>query len=106
LWEPLTARSRRYILTVRRYILVDCSVVTTAPLLSMLWEATDPAEALTERFCFDDAVSAVGWMGDALWRTWAIAVDDCDRLVISAGNLMAWITTDGRLLIAKWSVVP
>ncbi len=105
--EPLTARSRRYtLLTVRRYILVDCSVVTTAPLLSMLWESADPAEALTERFGFDDAVSAVGWIGDALWDTWAIAVDDCNRLVISAGNLMAWITTGGRCLIAKWSVFP
>ncbi len=80
--------------------------MTTAPLLSMLWESGDPADALTERFGFDDAVSAVRWMGDALWDTWAIAVDDCERLVISAGNLMAWITTDGRRLIAKWSVFP
>ncbi len=72
----------------------------------MLWESTDPADALTERFGFTDTVSAVGWMGDALWDTWAIAVDDCDRLVISAGNLMAWITTDDRRLIAKWSVFP
>ena len=45
-------------------------------------------------------------MGDALWDTWAIAVADCDRLVISSGNLLAWITTDDRRLIAKWSVVP
>ena len=40
-------------------------------------------------------------MGDALWDSWAIAVDDCDRLVISAGNMLAWITTDDRRLIAK-----
>ncbi len=72
----------------------------------MLWESVDPADALTKRFGFADAVSAVGWMGDALWDTWAIAVDDCDRLVISAGNLLAWITTDDRRLIAKWSVFP
>jgi homoserine kinase type II len=45
-------------------------------------------------------------MGDALWDTWVIAVDDCDRLVISAGNLLAWITTGDRRLIAKWSVSP
>jgi homoserine kinase type II len=80
--------------------------VTTAPLLSMLWESADPADALTERFGFADTVSAVGWMGDVLWDTWAIAVDDCDRFVISAGNVLAWITTDGRRLIAKWSVFP
>lgn len=72
----------------------------------MLWESTDPAEALSQRFGFADPVSAVGWMGDALSDTWAIAVDDCDRLVISGGNLLAWITTDDRHLIAKWSVAP
>ena len=72
----------------------------------MLWESADPADALTERFGFADTVSAVGWMGDALWDTWAIAVDDCDRIVMSAGNLLAWITTDGSRLIAKWSVSP
>ena len=72
----------------------------------MLWESADPEDALTQRFGFADAASAVGWMGDALWDTWAIALDDCDRLVISAGNLLAWITTDDRRLIAKWSVDP
>jgi homoserine kinase type II len=61
---------------------------------------------LTKRFGFADAAATVGWMGDALWETWAIAVDDCDRLVISAGNLLAWITTDDMRLIAKWSVDP
>jgi homoserine kinase type II len=72
----------------------------------MLWEAADPADALTKRFGFADAVSAVGWVGDALWDTWAVAVDGCDRLVISDGNLLAWIRTDDRRLIAKWSVFP
>jgi homoserine kinase type II len=72
----------------------------------MLWESADPADALAERFGFADTVSALGWMGDALWDTWGIAVDDCDRLVISAGNLLAWIAADGRRLIAKWSVYP
>ena len=73
--------------------------------LSMLWESADPEEALSQRFGFADAVSAVGWMGDTLWDTWAIPVDDCDRLVISGGKLLAWITADDRRLIAKWSVV-
>jgi homoserine kinase type II len=86
--------------------LIYCSVVTASPLLTMLWESVDPAEALMKRFGFADPVSAIDWMSDALWDTWAIAVDDCDRLVISDGNLLAWITTDGRRLIAKWSVRP
>ncbi len=86
--------------------MVDCSAVATAPLLSMLCESVDPAAALTRRFGFAEAVSALGWMGDALWDTWAIAVDAYDRLVISAGNLLAWITTGDRRLIAKWSVDP
>jgi homoserine kinase type II len=70
----------------------------------MLWEAVDPAVALTERFGFADALFAAGWIGDALWDTWAIAVHDCDRLVISDRNLLAWVTIDGRRLIAKLSV--
>ncbi|HET9895480.1 MAG TPA: hypothetical protein VFQ44_11170 [Streptosporangiaceae bacterium] len=77
-----------------------------APQLSMLWESADPEQALSQRFGFPDAVSVVGWMGDVLGGAWAIAVDDCDRLIISGGNLLAWITADGRRLIAKWSVVP
>jgi homoserine kinase type II len=72
----------------------------------MLWESVDPVDALTKRFGFGNAVSAVGWIADALWDTWAIAVDACDGLVISDGNLLAWITTDDRRLIAKWSVYP
>jgi homoserine kinase type II len=72
----------------------------------MLWEPVDPSGALADRFGFADAASAVGWMGDALWGTWEIAVDDCERIVISGGNLLAWVTTNGRRLIAKWSVYP
>jgi homoserine kinase type II len=70
----------------------------------MLWESADPEEALSQRFGFADAVSAVSWIGDTLWDIWAITVDDCDRLVISAGNLLAWITAADKPLVAKWSV--
>jgi homoserine kinase type II len=80
--------------------------MTGTPVVSMLWESVDPSVALLERFGFVDAVSAVGWMGDALWDTWAIAVYDCDRLVISDRNFLAWITADDRRLIAKLSVSP
>lgn len=72
----------------------------------MLWESTDPTSALVARFGFTDSASAVAWLGDALWDGWAIRVDGCDRLVISAGKLLAWITSGDRRLIAKWSVVP
>jgi homoserine kinase type II len=83
---------------------VDYWTMTGAPQLSMLWESVDPGEALSQRFGFPDAVSAVGWVGDTLWDAWGVPVDDCDRLVISAGNLLAWITAGDRRLIAKWSV--
>ncbi len=85
--------------------MVGYQIVTAAPLISMLWESADPEETLSQRFGFADAVSAAGWLGDTLWDTWAITVDDCDRLVISAGNMLAWITTDTGRLVAKWSVV-
>lgn len=77
---------------------------TAVPQLSMLWESVDPEEALSQRFGFADAASVLGWMGDTLWDTWTIPVDDCDRLVISGGKLLAWITADDRRLIVKWSV--
>lgn len=80
--------------------------MTAAPQLSMLWESVDPGEALSQRFGFADTVCAAGWVGDTLWDTWAIPVDDCDRLVISDKNLLAWITAGDRRLIAKWSVAP
>jgi homoserine kinase type II len=72
----------------------------------MLWESDDPENVLTERFGFADAAGVVDWMGDVLRDTWAISVDDCDRLVMSAGNLLAWIRADDRRLIAKLSVFP
>jgi homoserine kinase type II len=72
----------------------------------MLWESVDPAVALTERFGFGDALSAASWMGDALWDTWAIAITNCDRLVMSDRNLLAWMTADDRHFIAKLSVSP
>jgi homoserine kinase type II len=80
--------------------------MTATPIVSMLWESVNPAAALLERFGFVDAVSAAGWMGDALWDTWAISIQDCEGLLISARNLLAWVTTDDKRLIAKLSVSP
>jgi homoserine kinase type II len=73
----------------------------------MLWESVDPADALSKRFGFADADAAISWMTDMLLNTWAIAVQDCDHLIMSGGNLLAWVTTtDEQRLIAKWSVFP
>ena len=80
--------------------------MTTVPSISMLWESVNAAEALTERFGFASAASAADWARDAVWDGWAIGVDCCDRLVISAGNVLAWVTADDRRLIAKWSASP
>jgi homoserine kinase type II len=81
--------------------------VTATPVVRMLWESVDPVDALRKRFWFADVDSAVSWMTETLSDTWAIAVEDCDRLIMSDGNLLAWITTtDERRLIAKWSVFP
>jgi homoserine kinase type II len=73
----------------------------------MLWESVDPVDTLSKRFGFADADVAVSWMTDTLLDTWAVAVEDCDRLIMSVGNLLAWIpTSDERRLIPKWSVFP
>ena len=80
--------------------------VKDSPSLSMLWESTDPHDALKKRFGFQSAAIAATWVADTLSATWGISVDQCDRLVISAWNAMAWITADERRLIAKWSAIP
>jgi homoserine kinase type II len=72
----------------------------------MLWEPVDPYEALRERFGFPSVGTAVDWVADVLDQTWGLVASDCDRLVVSSWNGMAWITVDGRRLIAKWSAMP
>jgi homoserine kinase type II len=78
---------------------------TKQPHLAMLWEAGDPQEALVRRFGFADAERAVGWLGEILMERWGIETISCERIMISAGNALAWLTTDTRRLLAKWSVV-
>ncbi len=76
------------------------------PALEMLWESTDPGQALTERFGFADGSAAAGWVADVLRHHWKLDVVRCDRLVISARNAMAWVEAGGRPLIVKWSSEP
>lgn len=72
----------------------------------MLWESTDPAAALADRFGFLRASDAAEWIAEVLEQHWALDVTRCDRLVISDHNVIAWIDAGGRRLIVKWSARP
>lgn len=74
------------------------------PPVSMLWESVDPTEALTQRFGFASAVAAVEWLSDAVTKHWDLHIGGCERLVISSGNVVAWITVGEQRMIAKWSM--
>jgi homoserine kinase type II len=77
-----------------------------APVLEMLWEAHDPHQALSGRFGFGDSRAAGRWVAAMLDEHWGVAVDFCERIVISDGNALAWVGTPTGRLLAKWSVVP
>ncbi len=72
----------------------------------MLWESVDSAAALTERFGFTDVDHAASWVGETLRDVWARRMDRCDRLVISASNLLVWLVVDGQHVIAKCCADP
>jgi homoserine kinase type II len=72
----------------------------------MLWEPIDPHEALARRFGFADPGQLAAWVTEALSDTWAVEVISCDRVVISAGNALVWITSSTGRMIFKWSVRP
>ncbi|GLW34684.1 phosphotransferase [Actinoplanes regularis] len=76
------------------------------PVLEMLWEAHDPHRTLGGRFGFDDERAASRWVADTLAEHWGTRVDSCERIVMSAGNALAWIGTPSGRMLAKWSVVP
>jgi homoserine kinase type II len=69
----------------------------------MLWESVDSATALAARFGFTDVDHAASWLEETLRDCWAHRMDRCDRLVISASNLLAWLVVDGQQVIAKCS---
>src|SRR5690625_1991409 len=72
----------------------------TAPTPEMLWESSDPDAELRRRFGFDGAAAAVGWAADLVASEYGIEVHAVDRVVLSAQNLMVWVTTpDQRLMI-------
>lgn len=74
--------------------------------MEMLWESTDPHEALTKRFGFHTTSSAAEWITEVLEQHWNLRVTRCDALVISDRNVVAWLDVGGRRLITKWSSVP
>ncbi|MBE1878250.1 phosphotransferase enzyme family protein [Myceligenerans pegani] len=79
-------------------------LAASPPSLSMLWESADPSEALARRFRFDSPTAAVSWLSEVIAQHWGRTLDSCERLVISSGNMMAWITVGDRRMIAKWSM--
>lgn len=76
------------------------------PAIDLLWESADPRHELTKRFGFRDGPAAAAWVREVLERHWELDMARCDRLVISASNVMAWVHAGGRRLIVKWSAAP
>ena len=72
----------------------------------MLWESVDAEAALTRRFGFTTVDAAVRWLDETLSSRYKIELGTVDRLVISAGNLMAWTVTSEGPLIVKCCVSP
>ncbi|MCB0106119.1 MAG: phosphotransferase [Caldilineaceae bacterium] len=68
---------------------------------TMLWEATDPQAALLKRFRFASSAEAGAWLVTVLADVYGIEVVTVDRLVISAYNLLAWLTTTKVLPLAE-----
>ena len=79
------------------------------PTIEMLWESVDPQVAL-KRFGFADAASTAQWVTAVLAAEWGISVVACERVVLSAGNALAWVTasdqtTTDRQVVSASSVV-
>ena len=77
-----------------------------SPAVSMLWETVDPYAALDRRFAFARPEDAADWLRATVATHWRIAVHHCERIVLSAGNALAWLDTDAGKVVAKWSAVP
>jgi len=71
--------------------------------LSMLWESVEPRGALKSRFGLDSFDDAVSWLTKVLAEVWALEVDECERIIISDNNAIAWVRTDREELVLKWS---
>ena len=67
----------------------------------MLWEQTDAATALRERFRIVDASTAATLVTNALLEHWGLRVTACERIVLSAQNLLAWVRTQTGPFVVK-----
>ena len=67
----------------------------------MLWESSDADIELQRRFGFVSVAQAAGWVKRLLAEDYDPELVSLDRLVISAQNLMLWVTVDpgDRLMI-------
>lgn len=79
---------------------------SSLPVVSMLWETVDPYATLTERFAFAGPGEAAAWLRTTVADHWGIGLRQCRRLVLSAGNGLAWLETDVGELLAKWTIFP
>lgn len=75
--------------------------MTATVMPEMLWESTNPEAELERRFGFASADAAAAWSVRLLADDYGLRVVSLDRMVISAHNLMLWVTTEttGRLMI-------
>lgn len=69
--------------------------------LSMLWEKADAPDALQTRFGFTDVDEVGTWLTALLYRRWGLTVTQCDRVVISDINAIAWLQTDAGPFVVK-----
>jgi len=73
--------------------------------LQLLWEQDDPHKVLNHRFGFDSTEAAEAWVGRMIEQHWGLEVVNCERIVMSDQNALAWIrTSDQQRLLLKWSV--
>lgn len=72
----------------------------------MLWEAADPAAALSERFGFTSAADAEEWIASTLAERWRLPVASCERILISDRNAIVWVRGGSRSLVVKIAANP
>jgi homoserine kinase type II len=78
----------------------------STPAVTMLWEAASPHDVLRDRFGFDSAERASGWIAEAVRSIWGIETSTCTRIVLSDTNALAWLSSPSGPLVAKWSIAP
>lgn len=72
----------------------------------MLWEPTDPAAALGDRFGFGDLDELGRWTTAALATTWGLPAGGVTRAVISDRNAVVWAASGSRGVVVKLSCAP